>query len=253
MELLVLTVALLGSLVESQYPYAVPPYFVVTQNYHDMLTSGTHLIPIHQPHYHSGPHFVFPRYIPINGAWMGSSHSAYQQPINNLPPLPPIPAGYPPLPSIPPPGGSGAVVVTPGGGGGTVTPVQPPRPVQPPVVVPPPTTPRPSVPVTLPPPTRPPSTPAPPVVIPTTPRPVQRPSPKPIVPVTVPPPRPVVTPRPVPVQPPQDDDDDIADPISNPPVLSAARNPSPFHLYYDNPGDFFIDPRYVVDIKSRSQ
>ncbi|OQR78126.1 hypothetical protein BIW11_06615 [Tropilaelaps mercedesae] len=270
MKPLILVLALVGVEMcygtERTFPFPVVPQYVLlaTANHinHDALAAHTNVIQALHPFFISPSYAlraVQPQfssnYRPVQGgykpfvpfAWGGHHETSYQQPINNLPPLPPIPAGYPPLPSIPPPGGPGTIIITPG----TPSRPQPPRPMPPPppppvIPVQPSTTPRPVIPVTQP-------RPQPiPVVSPTTSRPV--------IPVTVPPARPVTRPpRPIviPTTPqsqtprPVDDDDDVADPISNPPVLSADRNPT-FH-YLVNTGadnaDILVDPAHVIDIK----
>lgn len=230
---------------EISFPFVAPSYVVVTSAGHldhDTSTAPSSLLHVHQPFF-AVPSYAIPvirphfstAYHPIQGAYkpyfpaVWSHHEGrYQQPINNLPPLPPIPEGYPPLPQIPPPGGPGAVIITPG------APMQPmpvrplpprpmPQPSTPPVVVPieSPTTSRPIIPVTQPRPQ---------------PVPVEPPTSRPIIPVTQPPSRPVTQlpsrPIVIPTKPPRpqqprpiDDDDDVADPISNPPVLTADRGP----------------------------
>ncbi|XP_049519365.1 uncharacterized protein LOC119445508 [Dermacentor silvarum] len=179
--------------------------------------------------------------------------------LSYLPPLPPPPPGYPPLPPLP------------GRPGGLPSPPQAPKPPQLPSLPKPqlPPTGTPQIPPRVPsPPRQPPKMPLPkpsPPVRPAPPakRPVSPPRKQPRPPTVKPPsqplpvPRPLPAPKPVPRPPtlpkqpkpekkpepetgpvplPEDEDDtEIADPISDPPVLSEENNPGreEFPSYYE--------------------
>ncbi|KAH6945330.1 hypothetical protein HPB50_007884 [Hyalomma asiaticum] len=218
-------------------------------------------VPLHMPlSYHPIPPFhltvpyVIHRHPSLGTGHVGYPYEIYHTPtpfipvLSYLPPLPPPPPGYPPLPPLP------------------GTPPAPPQVPQPPSLPKPqlPPTRRPHIPPRVPsPPRQPPKSPLPkpsPPVRPAPPKqPISPPRKQPRPPTVRPPPQPLPAPKPVPRPPsvprplpkperkpelpetgpvplPEDDDEtEIADPQSDPPVLSEENNPrrEEFPSYYE--------------------